>query len=49
MDDIFDYDDEPDEPDDPMDDPWTDGHRPHTCGAYVEEHALVEGRWVCPR
>lgn len=43
--------------DDGHDEPWTDGHRPHRCGYYIEEHDLVytktsDGRrirqWQCP-
>jgi hypothetical protein len=47
---------EPD--DDGYDEPWTDGHKPHTCGHYVDEHVLVEHtntsgvvvkrEWGCP-
>lgn len=46
---------EPD--DDGHDEPWTDGHKPHRCGYYVEEHELrykkqPDGtaikRWECP-
>lgn len=36
-------------PDSPLDDPWTDGHRPHPrCGQMIEDHTLVAGKWVCP-
>jgi len=44
--------------DDGYDEPWTDGHKPHTCGYYVEEHRLItifdryteesDQRWMCP-
>jgi hypothetical protein len=31
------------------DEPWTDGGRPHRCGAYVDEHTFEPGvGFVCP-
>lgn len=43
--------------DDGYDEPWTDGHKPHRCGFFVEEHDLkyrknpngtATSYWRCP-
>lgn len=45
------------EEEDGYDEPWTDGHKPHGCGFFVEEHRLKYRRqtdgtsrsyWECP-